>query len=70
MRSRVRQDRVGANGTVSLRYQSRLRHIGLGAANKHEAVRLLIAGDQVRVIRDDARSCASSRSIRTATTSL
>ncbi len=50
---RVRHDRVGANGTVTLRYQSRLRHIGVGAANKHQAVRLLIAGDHVRVIRGD-----------------
>ncbi len=50
---RVREDRVGANGTVTLRYESRLRHIGVGAANKHQVVRLLIAGDQVRVIRED-----------------
>jgi len=50
---RVRQDRVGTNGTVTLRYRSRLRHIGVGAANRHQAVRLLIAGDHVRVIRED-----------------
>jgi len=50
---RVRQDRVDTNGTVTLRYQSRLRHIPVGRANKHQSVRLLIAGDQVRVIRED-----------------
>jgi transposase InsO family protein len=50
---RVRQDRVDTNGTVTLRYQSRLRHIALGRANKHQSVRLLVAGAQVRVVRED-----------------
>jgi len=50
---RVRQDRVGANGTVTLRYQSKLRHIPVGSAHKHQAVRLLIAGANVRIVRED-----------------
>ena len=50
---RVRQDRVGSNGTVTLRYQSKLRHIPVGNGYKHEAVRLLIAGANVRIVRDD-----------------
>ncbi|MDQ6720106.1 MAG: IS481 family transposase [Candidatus Dormibacteraeota bacterium] len=50
---RVRQDRVDTNGTVTLRYHSKLRHIPVGRANKHQPVRLLIAGDQVRIIRED-----------------
>ena len=50
---RVRQDRVDTNGTVTLRYHSRLRHIPVGRANKHQSVRMLIAGDQVRIIRED-----------------
>ena len=50
---RVRTDRVDTSGTVTLRYQSRLRHIALGRANKHQSVRLLIAGAQVRVVRED-----------------
>ncbi|MDQ6857524.1 MAG: IS481 family transposase [Chloroflexota bacterium] len=50
---RVRQDRVDTNGTVTLRYESRLRHIPVGRANKHQSVRLLIAGDRVRIIRED-----------------
>jgi len=49
----VRHDRVDTNGTITLRYQSRLRHIAVGRVHKHESVRLLIAGDHVRVIRDD-----------------
>jgi transposase InsO family protein len=50
---RVRQDRVGANGTVTLRYQSKLRHIPVGSAHKHQPVRLLIAGANVRIVRED-----------------
>ena len=50
---RVRQDRVGSNGTVTLRYESKLRHIPVGSAHKHQAVRLLIAGANVRIVRDD-----------------
>ncbi|HEV2010398.1 MAG TPA: IS481 family transposase [Candidatus Limnocylindria bacterium] len=53
MHFRVRQDRVDTSGTVTLRYQSRLRHIMVGRAHKHQPVRLLIAGDHVRVIRED-----------------
>jgi transposase InsO family protein len=50
---RVRTDRVDTNGTVTLRYESRLRHIAVGRINKHQPVRLLVAGDHVRVIRED-----------------
>jgi transposase InsO family protein len=50
---RVRHDRVDTNGTVTLRYQSRLRHIAIGRVHKHEHVRLLVADDLVRVIRED-----------------
>lgn len=50
---RVRQDRIGTNGTVTLRYESRLRHIPVGAAHRHEPVRLLIAGANVRIVRED-----------------
>ncbi|HVR88637.1 MAG TPA: hypothetical protein VHG53_03720 [Candidatus Limnocylindria bacterium] len=44
---------LDTNGTVTLRYESRLRHIPVGRAHKHQPVRLLIAGDQVRIIRED-----------------
>jgi len=50
---RVRQDRVDTNGTVTLRYQSKLRHIAVGRIHKHQPVRLLVADDHVRVIRED-----------------
>jgi transposase InsO family protein len=50
---RVRQDRVSKAGNVTLRYLSRLRHIGLGKAHAGEPVKLLIADDHVRVVGQD-----------------
>jgi len=50
---RVRQDRVGANGTVTLRYGSRLRHISVGTVHKHEPVRLLSADAHVRIVAEN-----------------
>ena len=47
---RVRQDKVDKAGTVTLRYDSRLYHIGLGRAHKGRSVRLLVADRDVRVI--------------------
>jgi hypothetical protein len=47
---RVRQDKVDKTGTVTLRYDSRLYHIGLGRAHKGRSVRLLVADRDVRVI--------------------
>jgi len=47
---RVRQDKVDAQGKVSLRYMSRLYHIGLGRVHKGRTVRLLIADRSIRVI--------------------
>lgn len=47
---RVREDKVDQTGTVSLRYKSRLHHIGLGRANKGRQVKLLIADRSIRVI--------------------
>jgi transposase InsO family protein len=49
-RYRVRKDKVDRFGRVTLRYLSQLRHIGLGCAYKGRSVRLLIAGDHVRVL--------------------
>ena len=50
---RVRQDRVDAEGKVTLRYMSRLLHIGVGRAFKHQPIRLLIADRQVRILAED-----------------
>jgi hypothetical protein len=47
---RVRNDTVDAHGKVSLRYMSRLHHIGLGRAHKGRQVKLLIADQSIRVI--------------------
>jgi transposase InsO family protein len=50
---RVRKDRVDTEGKVTLRYMSRLFHIGVGRAFKHQPVRLLIADRQVRILTED-----------------
>lgn len=50
---RVRQDRVDKSGRVTLRYLSRLHHIGLGAAYKHQPITLLVANKDIRVIAND-----------------
>jgi transposase InsO family protein len=47
---RVRQDRVDVYGKVSVRYMSKLHHIGLGRAHKGRTIKLLIADQNVRVI--------------------
>ncbi len=50
---RVRHDRVDKTGVVTLRYLSRLHHIGIGADYRGQAVHLLVANKNVRVIRED-----------------
>ena len=50
---RVRHDRVDKSGRVTLRYLSRLYHIGIGAAYKHQRVTLLVANTDVRVVAAD-----------------
>jgi transposase InsO family protein len=50
---RVRHDHVDTGGTVTLRYLSRLHHIGVGRAHDGELVHLLIANKDVRVLADD-----------------
>jgi len=52
---RVRQDKVDGDGRVTLRYQSRLRHIYVGRAHRRERIRLLIADAHVRVVREDGQ---------------
>jgi hypothetical protein len=44
---------VSKAGNVTIRYLSRLRHIGLGRAHIGEPVKLLIADDYVRVVGQD-----------------
>jgi hypothetical protein len=50
---RVRSDRVSKAGNVTVRYLSRLRHIGLGRAHVGRPVKLLIADDYVRIVAED-----------------
>ena len=50
---RVRHDRVDKTGRVTLRYLSRIHHIGLGAAYKHQRITLLVANKDIRVLADD-----------------
>jgi hypothetical protein len=47
---RVRRDKVDQGGGVTLRYQGRLHHIGIGRAYKGWRVILLVAGRQVQVL--------------------
>jgi hypothetical protein len=47
---RVRRDRIDKTGKVTLRYHSRLIHIGVGRAHASTEVLLLVADDDVRVI--------------------
>ncbi|MBO0887189.1 MAG: transposase [Acidimicrobiales bacterium] len=47
---RVRRDKVGRGGGVTLRYKGVLRHIGVGRAFVGQRVLLLVAGARVRVL--------------------
>ena len=47
---RVRHDRIDKTGSVTLRHNSRLHHIGIGRAHKHTPVTLLIADLDIRVV--------------------
>jgi len=52
---RVRHDKVDSCGRVTLRYRSQLRHIYIGRAHKGATIRLLIAGANVRIVRDNGQ---------------
>lgn len=47
---RVRHDHVDTAGRVTLRYMSRLHHIGIGKAYRGEPVTLLIANKHIRIL--------------------
>jgi transposase InsO family protein len=50
---RVRRDRVDRTGKVTLRYRSRLLHIGVGRGHAGTRVLLLVADLDVRVVSED-----------------
>jgi hypothetical protein len=52
---RVRHDKVDGQGSVTLRYKSRLHHIGVGRPYKSERVILLVAGPDVRILNPDGK---------------
>ena len=52
-RFRVRRDKIDITGVVTLRYNSRLHHIGLGRKLMGTRVLVLVDGLQVRVITED-----------------
>jgi len=47
---RVRQDRIDSSGVITLRYNSRLHHIGVGRRNAGTRVLVLVADLHVRVL--------------------
>jgi transposase InsO family protein len=47
---RIRHDKIDRHGKLSLRYESKLLHIGMGARHKGQPVVMLIAGRDVRVV--------------------
>jgi hypothetical protein len=47
---RVRHDKVDDAGSVTLRYQSRLHHIGVGRRYAFQRVTLLVAGRDIRIL--------------------
>jgi len=47
---RVRHDKVDTAGTVTLRHDSKLHHIGLGRAHKGKPVKLLVADRDIRIL--------------------
>jgi transposase InsO family protein len=50
---RVRRDRIDKTGKVTLRYRSKLIHIGVGRAHAGTRVLLLVADQHVRVLTDN-----------------
>ena len=47
---RIRHDAVGSNGTVTLRHDSKLHHIGIGRAHRGRPIKLLIADRDIRIL--------------------
>jgi len=47
---RVRRDRIDTSGVITVRYDSRLRHIGLGREHARKRVLALIADRYIRIV--------------------
>ena len=55
---RVRRDRIDTGGKVTLRYRSRLLHLGVGRRYAGTRVLLLVKDRDVRVVNDDGELLA------------
>jgi len=51
---RIRRDRVDNQGKVTLRYNGRLHHIGIGRTHTGTAIIMLIADRDIRIIATDS----------------
>jgi transposase InsO family protein len=51
--TRVRRDRVDANGKFTLRYKSQLYHVCVGRAHKRQRIVVFVAGLDIRVLSED-----------------
>lgn len=49
----MRKDRVDGGGKITLRYMSRLLHMGLGRRHARRRVLVLVAGLHVRLLTED-----------------
>lgn len=52
---RVRHDKIDRHGVVTIRYKSKLHHIGMGRALAGKRIVLLVAGRNIRVIDRDGQ---------------
>lgn len=50
---RIRHDKVDRHGKLTLRYESKLLHLGMGARHRGQAVVMLVADRDVRVLSPD-----------------
>jgi len=50
---RVRHDKVDKHGSITLRYDSKLHHIGMGARRRGQEVVMLIADRDIRIVSPD-----------------
>jgi len=50
---RVRRDKIDKTGRVTLRYRSRIHHIGVGRAHKNTRVLILVADLDIRILTTD-----------------
>jgi transposase InsO family protein len=50
---RVRHDKIDKTGCFTLRYRSRLHHVGMGRINRGKRIIVLVAGLNVRVLTQD-----------------